>query len=510
MRRIKDCLRLYFDLKQSQTQISHALSIARSTVQEYLFRFSACGISWADAASLSDESFEQKLFPSGPAIERHSAIDMEHMHLELGRPGVTLQLLWEEYREANGNSYSYSQFCELYRQWSKRLNVYLRQSHKGGEVVFVDYSGKKPAIVDIKTGEIIEQELFVMVWGASNLLYAEAQESQEKVHWAMGHRRAFEYAGCVPHKEVLDNLRSGVDRACKYDPDINATFQQLSMHYGFVPIPARPRKPKDKPLVENGVLIVQRWILARLRNRIFHTIEALNTAIRALLEEANNRPMKKLKCSRRELFEQIERPNAKPLPATPFVYQEWQRHTIGPDSHVEVLKHYYSVPAVFYKNREVDVRVSENTVEIFDAGQTRLAVHVRSHEEYRYTTNPEHMPERQKSLLCLEPAKRLERAGCIGPNTEKLIRCILTSKPFPEQGIRATEGIFRLAKDFGAEAMEKTAAIGIEYRLFRVREIHDILKKRLYEKPLKEPERTTVQNSENIRGPNYFIERLAS
>ena len=510
MRRIKDCLRLHFGLNQSQRQISSTLSIARSTVQEYLYRFRACGLDWAVAALFSDEEFEQKLFPSGPAVERHPAIDFEHVHRELRRAGVTLQLLWEEYREENANGYSYSQFCERYRHWCKQLNIYLRQAHKGGEVVFVDYSGKKPCIVDINTGEIIEQELFVMVWGASNLLYAEAHESQTKLHWSMGHRRAFEYAGCVPIKEVIDNIKSGVDRACKYDPDLNATFHQLSVHYGFVPIPARPRKPKDKPLVENGVLIVQRWILARLRNRIFHTVEALNLAIRALLEEANNRPMKKLKCSRRELFEQIERPNAKPLPATPFVYQEWQRHIIGPDSHVEIVKHYYSVPAVFYKNREVDVRVSENSVEIFDAGQVRLALHARSHAEYRFTTNPEHMPEKQKSLICLEPAKRLERAGRIGPNTQALTRGILTSKRFPEQGIRATDGVFRLVKDYGVEAMEKAAALAVEHRLFRVREIKDILKNRLYERPMQESERTTVKHSENIRGRNYFNERLAS
>lgn len=510
MRSIKDCLRLYFDLKQSQKQISNTLSIARSTVQEYLHRFTACGLDWLDVSSLSDLEFEQKLFPVGSAVERYPALDFEYMHRELRRTGVTLQLLWEEYRGNHSGGYAYSQFCELYRRWRQRLNAYLRQQHKGGDVVFVDYSGKKPCIIDIKTGEIIEQELFVMVWGASNLLYAEAHESQSKVHWAMGHRRAFEYAGCVPCKEVLDNVKTGVSRACKYDPDLNATFHQLSMHYGFVPMPTRPRKPKDKPLVENGVLIIQRWILARLRDRIFHTVEALNMAIRGLLEEANNRPMKKLKCSRWELFEQIERPNAKPLPAMPFAYQEWLRHTIGPDSHVQILKHYYSVPAVFYKNREVDVRVSENSVEIFDAGRVRLALHIRSHEEYRFTTNPAHMPEKQKSLLCLEPAKRLERAGHIGPNTAKLICQIMISKQFPEQGIRATDGIFRLAKDFGAEAMEKAAAIGVEYRLLRVSEIKEILKNRLYERPIQEPERITVNNSENIRGQIYFSERLVS
>jgi hypothetical protein len=325
----------------------------------------------------------------------------------------------------------------------------------------------------------------------------------------MGHRRAFEYAGCVAHKEVLDNVKSGVDRACRYDPDLNETFRQLSVHYGFVPMPARPRKPKDKPLVENAVLIVQRWILARLRNRTFHTLEALNQAIRGLLEDVNNRPMQKLHCSRRELFEQIERPNARPLPERPFEYQEWKKAMIGPDSHIEVLKHYYSVPAVYYRNRDVDVRVSEKTIEIFDRRNERIAMHIRSHIPYRYTTDPEHMPERQKSLVCLEPARRMAQAKNIGPNTEKLIRCIITSKPFPEQGIRPTNGVFRLAGQYGYPAMEKAAALAVEYRLFRVRQIQEILKNRLYERSRPEEQRNTVKNSENIRGPEYFEGRIA-
>lgn len=282
------------------------------------------------------------------------------------------------------------------------------------------------------------------------------------------------------------------------------------MHYGFVPIPTRPYKPKDKPLVENGVLIIQRWILARLRNRIFHNLEALNSAIKELLESANNRQMKKLKCSRRELFEKIEKPNARALPEAPYVYQEWKRASIASDSHVEVLKHYYSVPAVFYRNREVDVRISESSIEIFGVNNTRLAVHIRSHEEHRFTTNPEHMPDRQKSLVCLEPGKRIAQAKQIGPSTEKLIQSIMISKPFPEQGIRPTDGIFRLAREYGSEKMEKASALAIEHKMFRVRQIKDILKNRLYEQVAAETEIITVKNSENIRGSGYFTERIAS
>jgi len=510
MRRIKDCLRLHFVLKQNQTQIANTLSISRSTVQDYLQRVAVSGLKWEEIEHLSDEKLEEKFFRIRQSIRSCRDIDFSIIHKELRRTGVTLQLLWEEYRDGNSDGYSYSQYCELYNRWRRRLNVYLRQQHRGGDVVFVDYSGKKPSIVDINTGEIKFMELFVMVWGASNLLYAEAHESQSKMHWSMAHCRAFEYAGCVPHREVLDNVKSGVDRACKYDPDLNRTFQQLSTHYGFVPIPTRPYKPKDKPLVENGVLIVQRWILTRLRNRIFHTLESLNSAIKELLEDANNRQMKKLKCSRRELFEKIEKPNARVLPESPYVYQEWKRASIAPDSHVEVLKHYYSVPAAFYRNREVDVRISEASIEIFDSRNTRLAIHVRSHEEYRYTTNPEHMPDRQKSLVCLEPGKRIAQAKRIGSNTEKLVQIIMLSKPFPEQGIRPTDGIFRLAREYGFEKMEKASALAIEHKMFRVRQIKDILKNRLYERVMSATEIITVKNSENIRGKEYFNEKVAS
>jgi transposase len=510
MRRIKDCLRLHFVLNQNQTQIANTLSISRSTVQDYLQRIAVAKLKWEDIEHITDEELGIKLFHNKRCVKPSRDIDFTNIHKELRRTGVTLQLLWEEYRDGNSEGYSYSQYCEHYRRWRQRLNIYLRQQHKGGDVVFVDYSGKKPSIVDINTGQITEMELFVMVWGASNFLYAEAHESQKKVHWSMAHCRAFEYAGCAPHREILDNVKSGVDRACKYDPDLNQTFQQLCTHYGFVPIPARPYKPKDKPLAENGVLIVQRWILARLRNRIFHTLEALNSAIRELLDSANNRQMKKLKCSRRELFEKIERPNARALPESPYKYHEWQRASIAPDHHIEALKHYYSVPAVFYRNREVDVRISESSVEIFDSDNKRLAIHVRSFEEYRFSTNPEHMPDRQKSLVCLGPAKRIEQARRIGVNTEKLIQAIMISKPFPEQGIRPTDGIFRLAREYGSENMEKASALAIEHKMFRVREIKDILKNRLYERVNAEAEIITVKNSENIRGKEYFNEKVAS
>jgi len=509
MRRIKESLRLHCEAGLSQTEISRSLNLGRSTVQEYLRRFESLQLSWPNISGLSDAEFEVLFYPQKPAALCRKSIDYVYLNRELRRTGVTLQLLWQEYRKEQTDGYGYSQFCWLYRAWQKGLKPYLRQSYKGGDIVFIDYSGKKAQIVDRKTGEIKPMELFVLVWGASNFIYAEAQVSQGLENWIMGHVRGFEYGGCVPHKAVPDNLKSGVDKACYYDPDINHTYQQLSEHYGFAVLPARPRRPKDKAKVEVAVQIVQRWILARLRNRIFHTIEALNAAIRQLLEEVNTRVMKRLGMSRKALFEQVDKPNARSLPDQPFVFQEWLRKSISTDHHVDIFKHYYSVPTVFYKNRSVDVRVSATIVEIFGSNKERLATHARSHKPYGYTTNPDHMPERQKSLACLEPAKCIEKARHIGPNTEKLVTAILTSKPFPQQGIRPSFGIFRLGHDFGYEALEKAAEVAVAYHFLRVNQVRDVLRSRLYERWRQTEERSTVINTDNVRGQDYFSGRAA-
>ncbi len=290
MRRIKECLRLYHEAGMNQSQLSRALSLARSTVQDYLKRFAESDLSWTAAQVMSDEALEKRLFCQQSLPSRRMTLDFEYLHQELKRPGVTLQLLWEEYRREHPNGYSYSQFCNHYRSWKKKLKTWMRQYHVGGEKVFADYSGKKPVIVNPITGEVQQAELFVMSWGASHYLYAEAQPSQEIAHWIAGHVHAFEYFGCVPKFVVPDNLKSAVTKACRYDPDVNRSYTELADHYKFGVLPARPVKPKDKAKVENGVLIVQRWILARLRNRIFHSLAELNGAIRELLRRRTSAP----------------------------------------------------------------------------------------------------------------------------------------------------------------------------------------------------------------------------
>jgi len=509
MRRIKDCLRLRFESGLNQKQISGSLRIARSTVQDYLKRFDRVKLEWSHASSLSDSELENRLFPSFEKTgDSRPEPDYAYIHRELRRKGVTLQLLWEEYISENPTGYRTTQFCERYNRWRDCLKVFMRQYHKGGEKIFVDYSGKRPSIVDRHTGEIKPVELFVMTWGASNYTYAESHESQAFANWAMGHVRGFEYFDCVSKITVPDNLKSGVNKACRYDPDINRAYSELADHYGFAVLPARPSEPKDKAKVEVGVQIVQRWILARLRDRIFYDIEHLNQAIWELLADLNNRLMQKIKRSRLELFKEVDYPNAKHLPLTPYVYREWEQHTMGLDYHVEVDKHYYSYPYKLYrKKRKVDVRLTEMMVEIYYKND-RIASHARSQRKYGYTTETEHMPERHRSLLDQTPARVIAWAEKMGPFTGRLIENLIASKTHPEQGVRPALGILRLAKTVSEGRLENAARIACAHSFYRVRQIKEILKKRLDEKAVPEKEKGTVENTTNIRGSQYYQQSI--
>ena len=512
MRRIREALRLRFTPPgMSQNRTAEVLSISRSTVQEYWHRFDRLGMTWEEALGLPEPDMEKRLFPEPEVRSERPALDYGSLHQELHRAGVTLQLLWEEYRQVNPDGYRYSQFCDLYRRWKKGLKVYMRQHHVGGERIYVDYSGKRPHLVNPITGEVRPVELFVMVWGASNCTYAEAQETQSFFHWAMGHVRGFSYFGCVAHYVVPDNLKAAVTKACIYDPDLNRGYVELAEHYDFGILPARPKKPRDKAKVEVGVQIVQRWILARLRNRIFHRIEDLNAAIRELLEELNRKPMKKLDKSRWAMFQEVDVPQAKPLPLAPYVYHDWQKPAMGMDYHIEVNRHYYSFPHQYHRQGEhVDVRLTETMVEIFYRTE-RIACHSRDDSQYRYTTDPAHMPEPHRSIHEQNPAFLLKWAGSIGMNTLALVKMVIASKAHPQQGIRPVLGMLRLGRSVGNQRMENAARFACRHRLFRVQQIKDLLKKGLDRQPL-EPETPTgtVANNVNIRGPLYFQERIAS
>ena len=503
MRRIRECYRLFYESRLSQKQIADLLHIGRSTVWDYIAKLKDGKMSWEEIKELPEEALEQKLFSRPPSATDRPLPDFAHIHQELRRSSmVTQQLLWTEYKENQPTGYGYSRFCDLYREWCKPLTVSMRQNHVGGEKLFVDYSGKRPHIRDRVTGEDRPVELFVMAWGASHYLYAEAQESQGLECWTMGHVRAFEYFGCVPRLTVPDCLKSAVTKSSLYDPDINRTYTDLANHYGFGVTPARPGKPKDKPKVENGVLIIQRWIVAALRHRIFYSLDELNVAIRKLLEAANDKLMQILKRSRRELFLELDKPAALPLPAQRFEYHAWLTHKVNIDYHVEVYKHYYSVPYIWY-GKSVSILVKEALVEIFHKSE-RIAIHQRNDKLYQYTTLTEHMPLSHQKHLEWTPQRLIIWAKNTGQNIGVLIEKIIMGKVHPQQGFRPALGIMRLAKDFGRDRLESAATIALQYNLTRVAQLNEILKKGLDKKTGDAENPGTVLCKENIRGAEYY------
>ncbi|MFW6254973.1 MAG: IS21 family transposase [Chitinivibrionales bacterium] len=501
MRRIKECLRLHYEAKLSQSAIAGALRIARSTVWDYLKRAEQSDISWTELKDLSEEELERRLF-SNTLREKESRPlpDWDYIHKELHRKSyVTLRLLWEEYIATHSNGYSYPRFCLYYRNWAKKLKVYQRQRHIGGEKLFADYSGKKPVIRDPQTGEDREVELLIMCWGASQYTYAEAHESQKLPDWIMGHRRGYEYFGCVPQIEVDDNLKSAVTKACRYDPDLNRTYTQFAEHYGVAVIPARPSKPKDKGKVENAILIAQRWILARLRNRIFYSLQELNAEIRILLKRLNDKPMQKLPKSRKQLFEELDLPNAKSLPTKPFEYRDWEYPTLAFDYHIEIDKHFYSAPWTL-AGRKLSVRIMEEVIEIFYKDE-RVALHQRGRSDYHYTTVRDHMPEKHRQCIEWSPARLYNWAKQIGPATYRLIQKVIKKKFHPQQGFRPAVGILRLAKTYGEVRLEAAAEIALRYDFVRVAQIADLLKNGKDRSP---QITDTVKNTAQTRGREYY------
>lgn len=507
MRRIRDCLRLYFENKFSQSQIARTLGISRSTVQDYLSRLAIKNLTFEQVVKIPDSDLESLFFQpekedSLPGDESGEA-DYEYLHKELQRPGVTLRLLWEEYKKAHPHGRQYSQFCWHFQQWRKKLKVYMRQIHTAGERVFVDYSGKKPCIVNRKTGEIRDVELLVFCWGCSHYTYAEAQPSQELKYWIMGHVRAFDYFGCVPKLVVPDNLKSGVTKAHRYDPDVNPTYTALSEHFGFGVLPARPNHPRDKAKVETSVQIVQRWIVARLRNQVFHGIEDLNRSIWLLLTELNNRAMQKLHRSRKELFEELDKPNSLTLPLERFVFRQSYAPTINLDYHIEIEKRYYSVPWNYY-GKKIQAYLSDGTVSVFYGGE-RIAIHHEQKKPYTYSTQPEHMPPQHRNYHDWSIAVVLRKAKEVGPATEALIKNIINRKQHPQQGFRPAQGILRLAATYGNSRLEAAAGIAAAFGFTRVHQIASMLKNGK-DSPVEEAI-GTVANVNNVRGQEYYTQK---
>lgn len=505
MRKIKEVLRLKWDRGLSNRQVAATCGISRPTVSEYLRRFSEAGLSWPLPTDLDESRLEQKLFPLSPVLPAQDRVipDWNQIHQELKFPKTTLFLLWQEYRASNPEGYQYSWFCEHYRSWQGKLDLVMRQNHRAGEKLFVDYAGQTAPVIDPTTGEIREAQIFVAVMGASNYTFAEATWSQKLPDWIHSHIRAFEFLGGVPELVVPDNLKSGVTKAHRYEPDLNPTYQDMASHYGVSVVPARVRKPRDKAKAEGGVLIVERWILAALRHRQHFSLGQLNASIRELLTLLNQRPFRKLPGHRQEHFETIDRPALQPLPAEPYTYAQWKKARVHMDYHVAFEGHYYSVPCSLVK-KEVELRVTEYTLEAFYRGQ-RVASHQRSVHKGRHTTVTAHMPEAHRQAGEWTPERLVKWAAKTGPATEQLIIKALGHRKHPQQAYRACLGILRLGKAYSEERLESACQRALMLGSYRYKSIESILKHRLDEQPLDIQEELSLPDEhDNIRGPAYY------
>lgn len=506
MRTIREILRLKLECQLSARQVALTTGYARSTVGDYLSRFKASGLAWPLPPEVSDTQLERLLFREFGQPQQASAIirpepDWAKVHNELRRKGVTLMLLWQEYRLAQPDGYQYAWFCQAYREWCGKLDLVMRQHHLAGEKLFVDFSGTTMPIIDRSTGEIRQAEIFVAVMGASNYTFVMALESQKVEDWIWAHVKAFTFLGGCPAIVVPDNLKSAVTKACRYEPTIHSSYAEMAQHYGVAIVPARVRKPKDKAKVEGGVLLVLRWVLARLRDQEFFTLGELNRSIQILLAELNARPFRKMEGSRLSHFQTIDLPALKPLPDQPYEFANWATATVHPDYHVEVDHHYYSVPYALV-GRKLDVRWTQTTVEVFHQN-IRVATHLRNTSPRRHTTLPTHMPSNHQNAK-FSPERFRRWAQKFGPATTALVDQVLQRRNHVEQSYRTLMGILGLGERYGDGRLEAACRRALLIRAYNYKSIESILEKGLDRLDPEPTEEKTAPLHDNVRGPQYF------
>ena len=507
VRKIREILRLHLESGLSIRQISASTKTSTGAIQKLLKQARELNLTWPLSTDLDDAQLANKFYPKAVTTSstRFVVPDWTEVHQELKRKAMTKLLLWEEYCQRHPTTcYSYSQYCELYMQWNKRQRRSLRQLHKAGEKAFIDYTGITIPIVNQHTGEILfNAEMFVAVLGASNYTYAEASRSQKSADWLQSHVRMFEYFGGVPEILVPDNLRSGVSQACRYDPQTNASYQQLAAHYGVAVVPARPYKPKDKAKAEVGVQIVERWIMMRLRHHTFFSLAELNYCIRGLLEELNTRAFKQLPGNRREAFESIDRPALKTLPAQPYRYVEIKTVKVNIDYHVQFNQHHYSVPHQYVGER-LELHAGETLIQIYFKGNL-IASHPRI-TGFGMSTTAVHMPTQHERHQKWTPARLLKWARDIGPSTQAWVQHQLDVKDHPEQAYRVCLGLLNLSRSYPTSRLDNACKIANKQSLFRLKQIKSILKSNRDQLPeqLEIPSTELPQDHENVRGPQHF------
>ncbi len=506
MRKLKEIMRLKFEARLTNRQIACSINISPATVSRYLTTIAGNGVTWPLAEGMSEEELEAKIYTksTNSAPLEFLTPDCAYISRELKKKNVTKQLLWEEYcREHPNNHYSYSQYCTIYREWNASSDLTMRQTHIAGEKLFVDYCGHTIPIYSRDSDEVIDAQIFTAVLGASNYTYAEATLSQELPNWIGSNVRAFDFFGGVPKIVVPDNLRSAISKACKYEPDVNPTYHQMALHYHVAIIPARKYRARDKAKAEVGVQIVQRWILARLRNHKFYSLYELNVMIKALLNDLNNRAFKKLPGTRKSTFLEIDKPALQPLPQDKYQYTEVKKARVHIDYHIEIDKRYYSVPYTLAK-KVVEAHITNHTVSIYYKGE-RIASHAKIQRQGQHATITEHMPIKHQKYHDWSPGRFLNWANDIGPATCEIVKHLLEQRMHPEQAYRSCFGVLDLAKKYSKPRLEAACARAIHIGAKTRKSIISILASGLDQVPLNEPTGSTLTtHHENIRGSQYY------
>lgn len=507
MRQIREILRCHFEHGLSRDAIARSVGIAKGSVTNVLTRFAASGLTWPLSPSLTNAALEQRLYPPVVGDDPIPRPDMQAITQELCRPHVTLELLWREYRDQYPDGMSRASFYRYCRE-NRPLEPTMAMIHKAGDKLFIDYSGDGLAYVNRQTGEVIRAELFVCCLGASGYCYADATLSQRAEDFVASHVRAFAYFGGVPAATVPDNLKSGVKRSDRYEPTIGPLYAKLAEHYGFVVLPARVRKPRDKALVENAVLNIQRYILGRLRNRTFFSLAEINTAIRELLDQFNDEPMKGYGgMSRRQRFGQIDQPALHPLPLESFRITAVQVDLrVARNYHILYDKHHYSVPFALV-GQQVDVHQSGGIVEIYHHGE-HVARHKKQPSNYGYSTVDEHMPPHHRFVKGWTPEYFIGKGSLIGPQTTAVIRQIIARYKHPEQAYKSCLGVLNLAKQYSPERLEVAAARALHFKAPTYQTLKAILLQGLDRQPLTgapAPDQTSLPfTHDNVRGADYY------
>jgi transposase len=508
MRKIREVLRLKYECQFSTRQISESCRVGKTSVIRYLERAAAAGLAWPLPAELTDDALEQALYQRAACVVAstpHPHPDWSVVHQEMKRKAVTMFLLWEEYRTREPQGLSYSRFCFHYREFKKTLDPVMRQTHKAGEKLFVDYAGMTIPWIDPVTYEVFEAQIFVAVLGASNYTFVEATRSQSLPDWIGSHVRAFQFFGGVPDIVVPDNLKSGVTSPHRYDPDTNPTYQDMANHYGVAVIPARIASPQDKAKVEVGVQGIERRILAKLRDRTFSSLAEINEAIQTLLMEYNAAAFKQMPGSRRSEFEGIDKPALKALPVYPYEYAEWKKARAGVDYHVAVDHHYYSVPFRYLKH-ELDVKITRSLITCFYKGKI-IATHARIYRK-GHTTIKEHMPKHHREYAEWTPERLIHWASQAGEATGKLVTAMIEARAHPQQAYRACLGVMRLGKHYGTQRLEKAAARALAIGALSYQSMESILKQGLDQKPIPSSSLVSLPapnlTHDNLRGRDYY------